>query len=224
MILIEYKIEDRVGWFTTFLFEKTLIEEKVKKTILEKPNFKPIPKYTRLVKKWIFSHLEKQIEISAFHVILLKKYYQVKATCGDKCISFLMESREMVNIRRLIAGRVCREIKLTKGIINVQYTCNSYLETGDGKFKDENCPICLDDYTDPFTLVCHHVFCWQCITQWLKNKNNCPKCKRNVMPLYKHAVTPLRKFTIEKIPCKNCKIIECTRIGYLHGDYEIVNV
>jgi hypothetical protein len=42
-----------------------------------------------------------------------------------------------------------------------------------------NCPICFKDTTNNIILDCNHVFCNNCIKEWLvKNKNNCPICRK----------------------------------------------
>ena len=47
----------------------------------------------------------------------------------------------------------------------------------------ENCPICLDNVSDPraITDCCHKSFCFECILMALKTSNNkCPMCKSNI--------------------------------------------
>jgi hypothetical protein len=46
----------------------------------------------------------------------------------------------------------------------------------DGNEKDV-CPICLITITDRFPLRCSHVFCEQCIFEWLRTKRSCPICR-----------------------------------------------
>ena len=38
------------------------------------------------------------------------------------------------------------------------------------------CAICLGLYKDPRALPCQHVFCNQCLQEWLKVNQKCPKC------------------------------------------------
>lgn len=42
--------------------------------------------------------------------------------------------------------------------------------------KDENCVICMSEYTKPRKLACGHVFCGQCIDDCFKVKPVCPSC------------------------------------------------
>ena len=42
------------------------------------------------------------------------------------------------------------------------------------------CPICLENAVNPVTMIsCHHFFCFVCIDNWYKIKQNCPLCKEH---------------------------------------------
>ena len=49
------------------------------------------------------------------------------------------------------------------------------------------CCICTGVLEDPVEIPCRHVFCSECISKWLKNKKNCPKCRKSVR---KSAIQP----------------------------------
>lgn len=51
------------------------------------------------------------------------------------------------------------------------------------------CNICFDDVRDPVVTKCGHLFCWLCLSSWIKKNKDCPVCKaevskENVIPLY----------------------------------------
>ncbi|CAD6504927.1 BgTH12-00426 [Blumeria graminis f. sp. triticale] len=48
--------------------------------------------------------------------------------------------------------------------------------------KDQNrkCTLCLEELTDPSVVSCGHMFCWLCIADWIKEKPECPLCRREV--------------------------------------------
>ena len=50
---------------------------------------------------------------------------------------------------------------------------------GSSKPKDNECPICMDDFTDPKSLPCGHKFCKDCIDQVVKTAKShlCPTCR-----------------------------------------------
>ena len=39
------------------------------------------------------------------------------------------------------------------------------------------CSICMFTFTEPSNLPCGHIFCKNCISNWLKRNNTCPNCK-----------------------------------------------
>lgn len=52
-----------------------------------------------------------------------------------------------------------------------------------------NCPICLDEVESRTTaLNCRHVFCYGCISHWVRRHNRCPLC-RSVIRQLLHQVT-----------------------------------
>ncbi|KAM7540419.1 hypothetical protein Aperf_G00000022960 [Anoplocephala perfoliata] len=40
------------------------------------------------------------------------------------------------------------------------------------------CSICIQRLKDPRSLPCDHVFCRDCITDWLRTNNECPLCRK----------------------------------------------
>ncbi|KAJ8558878.1 hypothetical protein ON010_g8571 [Phytophthora cinnamomi] len=49
-----------------------------------------------------------------------------------------------------------------------------------GADQEDECPICCDDFTDPFTTTCRHTFCSACIFRWLATNNACPACRQTL--------------------------------------------
>lgn len=58
----------------------------------------------------------------------------------------------------------------------------------DGK-QQRKCTLCLEPMKDPSVTTCGHVFCWQCVTDWLREQPMCPLCRQSA--LVQH-VLPLR--------------------------------
>lgn len=54
---------------------------------------------------------------------------------------------------------------------------------------NRKCTLCLEEMKDPSVTTCGHVFCWTCISDWAREKPECPLCRQNC--LVQH-VLPLR--------------------------------
>ncbi|KAK1755127.1 Pex12 amino terminal region-domain-containing protein [Echria macrotheca] len=55
--------------------------------------------------------------------------------------------------------------------------------------QQRKCTLCLEELKDPAATQCGHVFCWTCIGDWVREKPECPLCRREA--LVQH-VLPLR--------------------------------
>jgi peroxin-10 len=56
--------------------------------------------------------------------------------------------------------------------------------------QQRKCTLCLEELKDPSVTTCGHVFCWNCICEWLNERPECPLCRTGV--LVQH-VLPLRE-------------------------------
>jgi peroxin-10 len=55
--------------------------------------------------------------------------------------------------------------------------------------QQRKCTLCLEEFKDPAATQCGHVFCWTCIGDWVREKPECPLCRREAMVQH---ILPLR--------------------------------
>ena len=44
------------------------------------------------------------------------------------------------------------------------------------------CPLCLEECRNTSTTPCGHLFCWQCVAEWVNDRFECPVCRSPVDP------------------------------------------
>lgn len=47
--------------------------------------------------------------------------------------------------------------------------------------QQRKCTLCLEELKDPAATQCGHVFCWECIGDWVREKPECPLCRRDAL-------------------------------------------
>ncbi|XP_011212741.2 peroxisome biogenesis factor 10 [Bactrocera dorsalis] len=69
--------------------------------------------------------------------------------------------------------------------INTERNANSE------KSEAPQCILCLDSRTNTTLTPCGHLFCWNCILDWLDERDECPLCREK---LKKSSVIPLQNY------------------------------
>lgn len=47
--------------------------------------------------------------------------------------------------------------------------------------QQRKCTLCLEPMKDPAATTCGHVFCWTCVTEWLREQPMCPLCRQGAL-------------------------------------------
>lgn len=47
--------------------------------------------------------------------------------------------------------------------------------------QQRKCTLCLEAMKDPAATTCGHVFCWQCVADWLREQPMCPLCRQSAL-------------------------------------------
>lgn len=55
--------------------------------------------------------------------------------------------------------------------------------------QQRKCTLCLEEMKDPSVTTCGHMFCWNCIGDWCREKPECPLCRQACLAQH---ILPLR--------------------------------
>ena len=91
--------------------------------------------------------------------------------------SMLFENAKAIDIPREL-GLTDEEYITVINLIEAEYLCS----------------ISFDLLYDPYTLRCGHTFNNDCIKDWMKTRNDCPKCRKTINPQY-----IVKNYTLKRI-------------------------
>jgi hypothetical protein len=81
------------------------------------------------------------------------------------------------------AANVLEKISLASmAVVHVRGGTHGTVPTSEelSALSRRECAICQDDFRSPLRLVCGHVFCSDCVEEWLARESSCPMCRRDV--------------------------------------------
>jgi hypothetical protein len=116
---------------------------------------------------------------------ILEEYKKKKVILHNKHLQNLLE---LEKTNKMMQKIICRLNSFNEYInipklntITYELNCQCILEDIECKHIEE-CSICLEEFTIETLniLPCKHIYHPQCINQWMKEKKNCPKCRRSI--------------------------------------------
>lgn len=187
---------------------KTLLNEKSINLILIKNNIKfiknsfnipePIEKYYLcklpsnylIAKKFLNNNIIEKINANDFAGAI--KDLGGKNETEDNIIELISKElkRELYNLemeRNFYNNQDISEEEKLQKLKNI----NIKIENQNSKINDlterikslntNNCAICMDNVKNPVMLECTHLYCGNCIFNWIRKNNNCPYCRKNIL-------------------------------------------
>lgn len=96
-------------------------------------------------------------------------------TYAQACIIMMMESPAWRSVRR----------KIRKLFVSPQYKIFTAVAKEQTPVCENTCPICLNNqWSDEFVKTpCSHVYHLYCLTEWMKEKAECPTCRAPLPPI-----------------------------------------
>ncbi len=62
---------------------------------------------------------------------------------------------------------------------------------------EKTCSICYDNFTSPILLPCTHVFCGNCLINWMRNGRVCPTCRHPIQSRHLIAIVSEKNEEVE---------------------------
>ena len=68
---------------------------------------------------------------------------------------------------------------------------------GEAVYDDGTCAICMGPHENKSRPPCGHVFCFQCLAEWCRIRQQCPMCNRRITS-FKHSFKADNNFQVHQ--------------------------
>lgn len=158
------------------------------------------------IKKNISKNENEIKEIDSTILTLERKYFDEK------------DNKEQQRLRTIISNRKKRRVHCKKKIERLSSQIIT-IEKRIKEYKNESCPICLDDIKNPTHVVCcKQILCFKCITMCISRNGKCPLCRSllnrtKIVVIDDKASSPSKTKTLPTKMEKLCSLIKEKKDG-----------
>lgn len=135
---------------------------------------------------------------------IYRRIWGLRYAYANKVDNNLLKLKKENNRNYLLLGYILSLQATIKCVSSLLSTYNSYIDTNKKKnnmngyipenqtidlsddkqlpfipLDSRNCILCLNPMVDPSCAPCGHLYCWKCLLDWCKEKEECPLCRRS---------------------------------------------
>lgn len=129
-----------------------------------------------------FYQLPKRITNYFYRTGGTTSYQSKKMSYLYKVIAFMSILRLFLNISKRIESESSPQHKPGDGDVSKSSSSKQRRDFSRGERSKSLCQLCSEARIEPTSTICGHIFCWQCIHRWLRERSECPICRTPTEP------------------------------------------